>query len=204
MLLSRYVFVTINPGNIKYWKNLGYKAEPKFGRGHKCICRIKVSINHIVPGSKTNVSCRCNECEKKYIQRFSRNKEICRTCRQIKRNSGNIYGTANKGRKDPTAAAKLPHYYGKEHPRWNPNKKEYREYWYQVSRITEETYKNNKDIINPNNYPRTLCGIEGGYQLDHIISIKKGFIEGIDPTIMGALKNLQMLPWKENRTKHGK
>lgn len=50
-------------------------------------------------------------------------------------------------------------------------------------------------------YKRTLCGVEGGYQLDHIISIKEGFEKNIAPEIIGAPGNLQMLPWRDNLLK---
>jgi hypothetical protein len=55
-----------------------------------------------------------------------------------------------------------------------------------------------KEVINPNNHPRTKAGIDGGYQLDHRISIKKAFSIGLNPKIVGSLDNLQMLSWSEN------
>ena len=48
---------------------------------------------------------------------------------------------------------------------------------------------------------RGVNGQTGVYTLDHIISIKKGFKEGISPDIVGHIDNLQMLPWEENITK---
>jgi len=45
---------------------------------------------------------------------------------------------------------------------------------------------------------RGVNGQTGAYTLDHIISIKKGFIENIPPEQIGDIKNLQMLPWEEN------
>lgn len=48
---------------------------------------------------------------------------------------------------------------------------------------------------------RGINGDEGAYTLDHIISIKKGFMDKIDPEIIGHIDNLQMLPWEENITK---
>ena len=60
------------------------------------------------------------------------------------------------------------------------------------------TYEQNKEIINPNNYPRTLCGVKGGWQLDHIITVKECFEKGILPEDASSLNNLRMLPWKEN------
>jgi 5-methylcytosine-specific restriction endonuclease McrA len=59
-------------------------------------------------------------------------------------------------------------------------------------------YNENIDIINPERHPRTLCGVEGGWQLDHIIPIKECFDRGIPPREAASLTNLRMLPWKEN------
>ena len=49
------------------------------------------------------------------------------------------------------------------------------------------------------NYDRRgVNGEEGAYTLDHIISIKKGFMESYPPEEIGHISNLQMLPWMEN------
>ncbi len=49
--------------------------------------------------------------------------------------------------------------------------------------------------------PRGLNGVDGAYQLDHIISIKSGYINGINPEIIGSVNNLRFIPWKENLEK---
>lgn len=52
------------------------------------------------------------------------------------------------------------------------------------------------------NYDRRgINGEDGAYTLDHIISIRKGFNEGISPEQIGGIQNLQMLPWLDNITK---
>lgn len=95
----------------------------------------------------------------------------------------------------------LPRLRGKKHPNFNPTKTDYMMYMSKVRTITEKNYNNHIDEINPNRHQRTLCGVDGGYQLDHILSIKNGFEQGILPSIIAAKENLQMLPWKDNRTK---
>ena len=80
----------------------------------------------------------------------------------------------------------------------NPNIKQYRRYANAVHRLSAKVYKDNIDIINPERHPRTVCGIDGGWQLDHIVSIKECFENGISPEEASALENLRMLPWKEN------
>jgi len=48
---------------------------------------------------------------------------------------------------------------------------------------------------------RGVNGQIGAYTLDHIISVKRGFIENIPAEKIGDISNLQMLPWEENITK---
>lgn len=73
-----------------------------------------------------------------------------------------------------------------------------------VHRLTEETYVFYNQLINPDGYSRTLAGTDGGYHLDHIISIKHGFLNSIPPEEIAKLENLQMLPWKDNIVKGSK
>jgi hypothetical protein len=80
----------------------------------------------------------------------------------------------------------------------NPNIKEYTQYARKVHALSHKVYEQNKEIINPNNYPRTLCGVEGGWQLDHIITIKECFEKEVSAEDASTLTNLRMLPWKEN------
>lgn len=67
--------------------------------------------------------------------------------------------------------------------------------------MTEEVYVEFKVILNPNNFPRTLCGVEGGYQLDHILSIKKCYNVGKTIEEASSISNLQLISWKENLEK---
>jgi len=75
---------------------------------------------------------------------------------------------------------------------------EYKKYARKVRHLTEQTYAKYYQEINPNKYPRTLCGVEGGYQLDHILPLRRCFDEGIEDVICAAKHNLQMIPWEEN------
>lgn len=89
------------------------------------------------------------------------------------------------------------------------NKVEDKQYFEQYKRLvhieTENNYKLFKDIINPNNVKRTRKDIDiDGYHLDHIISKKYGFINGILPYVIGGVKNLQMLTISENGSKQDK
>jgi len=74
-------------------------------------------------------------------------------------------------------------------------------YAHKVRKLTEIIYKLNKDKINPNDYPRGVAGTAGAYQLDHIYSVNKGFVNNVPVHIIAGLDNLQMLPWFENISK---
>ena len=80
----------------------------------------------------------------------------------------------------------------------NPATPEYKKYARQVHGLSQKIYEQNKQLINPNNHPRTLCGIKDGWQLDHIIPIKECFEKGLTPQEAAQVSNLRMLPWKDN------
>jgi len=80
----------------------------------------------------------------------------------------------------------------------------FRRYKNLVCRLSEETYVRHIELINPERHPRTLAGVEGGYQLDHKISIKRGFLDGMEPQHLAVPENLQMLPWRDNLKKSAK
>jgi hypothetical protein len=67
--------------------------------------------------------------------------------------------------------------------------------------LTETTYAKYKDVLNPGNLPRTLCGVDGGYQLDHKVSIQECFNRGVSLEECSSLDNLQMIPWEVNLDK---
>ncbi len=77
----------------------------------------------------------------------------------------------------------------------------YKRYKNRAHKLAEQTYVEHKQIINPNGYPRTLCGVDGGWQLDHVKSVRQCFDEGLTPEQASDLSNLTMLPWKENLLK---
>jgi hypothetical protein len=90
---------------------------------------------------------------------------------------------------------------GKNHPQYREDTKEYKRYRQKVDLLTEKNYVKFKDIINPENKPRTLCGVEGGYQLDHIYPVYLGYMNNIPLEEIAKLENLRIIPWKENLAK---
>jgi hypothetical protein len=80
----------------------------------------------------------------------------------------------------------------------NPATPEYKRYARQVHSLSQKVYNQNSQLINPNNYTRTLCGVEDGWQLDHIIPIKECFEKRLTIEEASSVTNLRMLPWKDN------
>lgn len=76
--------------------------------------------------------------------------------------------------------------------------KAFRSYRNRVKVLTERTYIENIDEINPLKHTRAVAGTEGAYHLDHKIPVKRGFVENIPPEVIADKTNLQMLPWREN------
>jgi len=63
------------------------------------------------------------------------------------------------------------------------------------------TRQQNLSILENFDKPRGLCGVDGAYQLDHIVSIKYGFDNNINPEIIGSIYNLRFVTWEVNRSK---
>ncbi len=53
----------------------------------------------------------------------------------------------------------------------------------------------------PNYNKRGNSGVDGAFHLDHKFSIIEGFKHNIKPEIIGNIKNLEFIPWKENLKK---
>lgn len=192
MLLSTKVELTVGSSNCTYWKEKGYEFTiPKgVGKGNTKT-RLVVSVNDLPKNSNIRVECWCEGCGKFYTNRWSRYDQYCGSCRTNRAKMGNTFGSANKGKR-------LLKMSGENHPRWNPNKAEFALY---RSKVTAITRLQDVSILEHSDKPRGLCGVEGAYQLDHIVSVKYGFDNNIPPEVIGAIDNLQLLPWKKNRDK---
>lgn len=70
----------------------------------------------------------------------------------------------------------------------------------QVDSHSAQSWRDHHNEINPNNYTRGVCT----YHLDHIYPKIKGYVEGIDPKIIGHWTNLQVIHYTENLAKHAK
>lgn len=87
---------------------------------------------------------------------------------------------------------------GVDHPGFNPERDAFLKYRTRVALLTERNYAKHCNAINPSNFPRTLAGVDGGYQLDHIKSVYSCWLKGVDEETAASVDNLQMLPWIDN------
>lgn len=100
------------------------------------------------------------------------------------------------------------YWYGKSRskelsPRYNGEKfnNEFKDYYNKVKWLTKQTYMLHKEKLNPKNKLRTLAGIPGGYQLDHIYPVIEGFKNNVPAELLAHIDNLQLLLWNVNLKK---
>lgn len=192
-ILDNYIEITPHSAGKKYYESKGYIIESS-GRG--LYKNIVIKVSDLMPNSNVYVNAHCSACDTVNLTRYARViKSIsgfCEMCNRIISNIDNKHANANKGKPHPNQSGEL-------HPRWNPNKSEQKLYYSKVMSLT----KKNKSIYEKwENYNKIgLAGVDGAYQLDHIIPIKFGFDNKIDPSIIADISNLQLLPWKHNNQK---
>jgi transposase-like protein len=76
----------------------------------------------------------------------------------------------------------------------------FKEYRYQVDKITKRVLKEHINEINIRNYPLG----RNKYHIDHRFSVSEGFICGVDPSIIGSKYNLEILSEHDNCSKNNK
>jgi hypothetical protein len=129
----------------------------------------------------------CSKCKSKSPERLQRFQETCL------QNFGTTYPAKNVNVRDKIVSTKLKRgiYKSLEH------RSEYRKYSDSVRAITKQQPINKLE----NFHKRGKSGKPGSFQLDHMYSVKDGFINNVSPEIIGHISNLQMLPSTENRKK---
>lgn len=75
-----------------------------------------------------------------------------------------------------------------------------RAYYKKVMFWTHFHWRENIDLINPNDFERSYWQ----YHLDHIYSIRDGFLNNVPPEIVGHWTNLRLIPREENQRKNYK
>lgn len=75
--------------------------------------------------------------------------------------------------------------------------REYKKYYKRVKYLTSLEYKDHKDKINPENKIRGTLQ----YHVDHMYSVKNGFLNNVAPEMISSYVNLTMLYYSENSKK---
>ncbi len=75
--------------------------------------------------------------------------------------------------------------------------REYKKYYKRVKYLTSLEYKDHKDKINPENKIRGTLQ----YHVDHMYSVKNGFLNNVAPEMISSYVNLTMLGYSENSKK---
>jgi hypothetical protein len=86
--------------------------------------------------------------------------------------------------------------------RTDPVYADFRKYRNRIAVRTKKTYMIFKEEINPYNLPLGKCGIDGAHQIDHILTVRQGFEQGVSIEEMSAKENLQVIPWLDNVKKY--
>jgi hypothetical protein len=140
----------------------------------------------------------CNKelsyCRKDIKDRAEKQNSICNSC------SAKIYKKSwvyviNDNHTKKMTATKAGYNSYEEYITDLDNKKKYYRKVRKITRQQDITLLKNCDKL------RGLCGVDGAYQLDHIIPISVAYELNMKPQDVGHLDNLQIIPWKDNLTK---
>lgn len=94
MIIQEKISINICASNYIYWKNKGYPVS--MNTTHE------VLVEDLLSKSNMKILCRCDSCQREYMQKYSRNKNNCSKCVTSLRMKGNTIGSKNITSKDPT------------------------------------------------------------------------------------------------------
>lgn len=189
-IISEVVEVTMNGSNMGYYRELGYTELKRFKV-------VSVRVQDLPKGSNIKVHCSCDDCGDEFHRRYegltrdtAKGRVLCQKCRYVA--AGTAVTASQIGQKRPSML-------GSKNPNYNPNKTDYQRY---CRAVTRATYSHRLIYSQWPNFDKIgLCGVDGAYQLDHIVPKRYGFENGIPPEQIGDIKNLQIIPWEANRSK---
>jgi len=194
MILPQELEVTLQPNVMPHYKIIGYDVGWRK--------KIKVPWGHLPQSSGLKVVVMCDYCPNIFKRVFHKTIKsqihLCTTCSKKKTGA---FLAANPTENLKKYREKLRTQLGPASHVWNPNRPEFKRYSSKVHNESDRVYKKHINEINPNSHPRTLCGVVGGYQLDHKFAVKDAFLSGWTVEQCSAKENLQMLPWLENNLK---
>ena len=182
------VEVSIRTMHADYYRSRGYDA--RYG------VKLVVDVEDLMPQSNKKVECECDVCGERFYRQYqlvsTQETHRCYRCARV-----HVGKTMDMTRTIEATKRRV----GSMHPRWTPNKSAFKAYSNRVRWLTQKVYAEFENEINPKGLPRTLCGVVGGFQVDHKISIRRGFEMGISPEELASLENLELVPWEVNRAK---
>lgn len=108
----------------------------------------------------------------------------------------NIFGGGDKKSYEKAFKTK----FGYEYSIFLSKQSEFKKYYNEVRNITSKNLRKYKHLFN-NLDNIGKCGEKGKFQVDHIYSIKNGFINNITPHLIGHPCNLRVISWEENLKK---
>lgn len=77
--------------------------------------------------------------------------------------------------------------------------KSWKQYQNDCHYASTKVFEANLQLFNPSGQERTVAGVEGGYQLDHILPKAVGYKLNIPYELISHIDNLQFIPWEQNR-----
>jgi len=101
--------------------------------------------------------------------------------------------------KEKRKAINAARFYNMTLEEWYSMVSEKKLYYLEVRAITRK-----QALSTLENFEKRGTSKNNGYHLDHIYPISIGFTNNISATIIGNIKNLQYIPWKENLQKSNK
>lgn len=95
MIINEYITIKIIPANKKYW-------ETKLNLSLYLDDEISVKVLDLPEKSNIMIDCICDNCNRKYQQRRSRDLSVCGYCKTVKRMKNNNFGSKNSKYKMPS------------------------------------------------------------------------------------------------------
>lgn len=198
--------------NIRSWKHAnknGSKCRPCYSNTVRDTLKRKHKSGEFVPHKRDKEAEKnkprpfkrpCPDCgeeigytSKKGLRRAIREKTICNRCSTYKyKKTFNDIITEDHIKQMRATKAGFQD--------WNEYLEKYPEKEMYKREVWRLTYQNPLETLENWN-KRGRCGVEGAYQLDHIVSINEGWENEIPPEQIADWDNLRMIPWEDNREK---
>lgn len=106
--------------------------------------------------------------------------------------TGNYKSTGHPGKLNPMYGK-----VGELHPAYKHVSDEEALYRKTARNMTART----KKTLDLSSYNIGKAGVEGAYQVDHIVSVVYGYENNIPVELIASIENLQVIPWEENLSK---